>query len=58
MASSRRSLLAGGFYAGQILRFQGRLDEAEDVLQKAIKPMTPDRRPIDALRDLRAERKR
>ncbi len=45
------------YYAGEILRFQGRFAEAEDVLQKAIKPMTPDRRPIDALREIKAERK-
>ena len=47
----------GWFYAGEILRDLGRYDEAEPLLQAAIKPMSPDRRPIDALRELNRQRK-
>ena len=47
----------GLFYTGEILRHAGRLDEAEVFLKRSIKPMTPDRRPIDALRELTRERK-
>jgi len=45
------------YYAGEILRSQGRFSEAEDVFQKAIKPMAPDRRPIDALREIKTDGK-
>jgi hypothetical protein len=31
-----------------------KIDEARDAYRRAIKPMAPDRRPIDALRDLRS----
>ncbi len=47
----------GLFYTGEILRHAGRLDDAEVFLKRAIRPMTPDRRPIDALRELTRERK-
>lgn len=45
------------FYTGEVLRNVGRLDEAEHFLKQAIKPMAPDRRPIDALRELTAAKK-
>lgn len=45
------------YYTGEILRQEGRLDEAEDLLKLAIKPMAPDRRPIEALRALTRELK-
>jgi Flp pilus assembly protein TadD len=45
------------FYAGEILREVGRFDEAESYLKKSIKPMAPDRRPIEALRLLTTEKK-
>jgi hypothetical protein len=45
------------FYAGDIYRRLGRMDEAEGLLQRAIKPMAPDRRPIEALRLLKRNRK-
>ncbi len=45
------------FYVGEILRQAGRLDEAEVFLRRALKPMAPDRRPVDALRALAQERK-
>lgn len=41
---------------GEILRQIDRFDEAEAALKCAIKPMAPDRRPIEALRSLAAER--
>lgn len=46
------------YYAGEIHRQLGAFDEAEPYLRKAIKLMSPDRRPIEALRLLSAERKR
>lgn len=46
------------FYAGEIHRQLGAFDEAEPYLLKAIKLMSPDRRPIESLRLLSAERKR
>ncbi len=46
------------FYAGEILRDLQRFDEAEPLLQAAIKPMSPDRRPIDALRELTRQSKK
>jgi tetratricopeptide (TPR) repeat protein len=50
------------YYTGEILRHTGRLHEAEDFLKRAIKPMAPDRRPIEALRaltrELKAQKKR
>ena len=45
------------YYRGEILRILGRHAEAEESLKKAIKPMTPDRRPIDALRALQKEKR-
>ena len=44
-------------YTGEILRQTRRFDEAEAILKRAIKPMAPDRRPIEALRTLAADRK-
>ncbi len=46
------------FYAGEIHRQAGSAAEAEDYLRRAIKLMSPDRRPIDALKALSTERKR
>ncbi|MES1240026.1 MAG: DUF4388 domain-containing protein [Acidobacteriota bacterium] len=46
------------FYAGEIERQVGNHDEAEAHLRRAIKLMSPDRRPIDALKQLSTERKR
>jgi tetratricopeptide (TPR) repeat protein len=46
------------FYAGEIHRQVGSVDEAEAYLRRAIKLMNPDRRPIDALKALSTERKR
>ncbi len=45
------------FYAGDILRRAGRFDEAESFLKRSLKPMAPDRRPVDALRELTRARK-
>ena len=44
------------YYAGEIHRETGELDEAEEHLQRAIKMMAPDRRPIEALKALQAQR--
>lgn len=44
------------YYTGEILRRAGRLDEAEVFLKRSLKPMAPDRRPVDALRALSQER--
>lgn len=46
------------FYAGEIHRQLGNRDDAESYLRRAIKLMSPDRRPIDALKALSTERKR
>jgi hypothetical protein len=46
------------FYAGEINRQLGNWDDAESHLRRAIKLMSPDRRPIDALKVLSSERKR
>jgi hypothetical protein len=45
-------------YAGEIHRRLGQADEAELHLRRALKLMSPDRRPIDALKALTGERKR
>ncbi len=45
------------FYAGEIHRQLGHREEAEAFLRRAIKLMSPDRRPIDALKALSAERR-
>jgi len=42
------------YYAGTIFGESGDFQEAEPFLQKAIKLMKPDRRPIDALRQFKA----
>ena len=46
------------YYAGEIERQVGNYAEAEDHLRRAIKLMSPDRRPIDALKSLSSERRR
>ncbi|HEV2844573.1 MAG TPA: DUF4388 domain-containing protein, partial [Thermoanaerobaculia bacterium] len=46
------------YYAGEIHRQAGDPEEAESHLRRAIKLMSPDRRPIDALKALSSERKR
>lgn len=48
----------GHYYAGQIHAELGRLAEAEGHLQKAIKLMSPDRRPIVAMKELHAKKKK
>jgi len=45
------------YYRGEILRILGRLDEAEQSLKRSIRPMAPDRRPIEALRALQKEKR-
>lgn len=45
------------FYAGEIHQRLGNLDQARGLYEKAIKPLSGDRRPIDALRSLTAVRK-
>lgn len=44
------------FYAGEIERQVGNYDDAEAHLRRAIKLMSPDRRPIDALKQLSTDR--
>lgn len=46
------------FYAGEIERQAGNTAEAEAHLRRAIKLMSPDRRPIEALKALSTERRR
>jgi tetratricopeptide (TPR) repeat protein len=46
------------YYAGEIHRQMGAHDEAEKMLRRAIKMMAPDRRPIEALKALSAERRK
>lgn len=46
------------FYAGEISRDVGAYEDAEDFFRRAIKLMSPDRRPIDALKNLSTARKR
>ena len=46
------------YYAGEIERQVGNHAEAEEYLRRAIKLMSPDRRPIDALKSLSTERRR
>jgi len=47
------------FYAGEILRQTGGdAGEAESYLRRAVKLMSPDRRPIEALKALSSERRR
>lgn len=45
------------YYLGSVEMEEGQLSEAEAHLQKAIKPMAPDRRPIEALKELAARKK-
>jgi hypothetical protein len=45
------------YYVGEILRKANRLDEAASFLRRSLKPMAPDRRPVDALRKLSKARK-
>ena len=44
------------FYQGEILKAMDLVDEAREAYRRAIKPMAPDRRPIDALRALPREK--
>jgi tetratricopeptide (TPR) repeat protein len=46
------------YYAGEIERSLGHFDDAEAYLRRAIKAMSPDRRPIQALKALASDRKR
>jgi tetratricopeptide (TPR) repeat protein len=46
------------FYAGEIERQAGNVAEAEAYLRRAIKLMSPDRRPIEALKALSTDRRR
>jgi len=46
------------YYAGEVHRQLRNWTRAEESLRRAIKPMAPDRRPLDALRALAGERKR
>jgi tetratricopeptide (TPR) repeat protein len=46
------------YYAGEISRETGFYEDAENYFRRAIKLMSPDRRPIDALKLLSTERKR
>jgi len=43
------------FYQGEILKAMDLIDEAREAYRRAIRPMAPDRRPIDALRTLPRE---
>jgi Domain of unknown function (DUF4388) len=45
------------FYAGEIHRQLGNREEAESHLRRAIKLMSPDRRPIEALKALSTDRR-
>jgi hypothetical protein len=46
------------FYAGEVHRQMGNHADAETMLRRAIKMMAPDRRPIEALKMLAAEKRR
>jgi hypothetical protein len=46
------------FYAGEISRETGFYDDAENYFRRAIKLMSPDRRPIDALKNLSTVKRR
>lgn len=46
------------YFSGEIFRHMGNYAEAEAAFRSAIKPMSPDRRPIDALRILASDKKR
>lgn len=44
------------YYAGEISAHLGQRDDAENLLRRAIKLMSPDRRPIEALKSLTSRR--
>ncbi|MBP8846063.1 MAG: hypothetical protein KBI26_09545, partial [Thermoanaerobaculia bacterium] len=46
------------YYAGEVHRQLRNWRRAEECLRRAIKPLAPDRRPLDALRTLASERRR
>ena len=46
------------FYGGQLLGELERWDEAEEWLRRANKLLAPDRRPLEALRELATKRKK
>lgn len=46
------------YYAGEIHRRMGRYEEADNYLRKAVKMMSPDRRPIEAMKMLQADVKK
>lgn len=46
------------YYSGEVHRQMGNREEAEKNLRRAIKMMAPDRRPIEALKLLSAEKRR
>ncbi|MCP4659373.1 MAG: DUF4388 domain-containing protein [bacterium] len=46
------------FYAGDIHRELGNVEEGEHYLRKAMKMMMPDRRPIESLKALQSKKKR
>lgn len=46
------------YYAGEVHRQLRNWGRAEECLRRAIKPLAPDRRPLDALRALASERRR
>lgn len=46
------------YYAGEISRETGFYDDAESYFRRAIKLMSPDRRPIDALKNLSTVKRR
>lgn len=46
------------FYSGEILFRVGRLEEAKSYLERSIKPLAPDRRPIEALKVLQSALKK
>jgi len=46
------------YYAGEISRETGFYEDAESYFRRAIKLMSPDRRPIDALKNLSTARRR
>lgn len=46
------------YYAGEISRETGFYEDAENYFRRAIKLMSPDRRPIDALKNLSTARRR
>ena len=45
------------YYMGMVQGREGRIAQGEESLRKAIRLMAPDRRPIDALKELTARKK-